>query len=128
VVSLSKSHITKLAGLNPNIDRDRMVFARAMGMRPKGRERVDELIGGVKELGTLSGDDSAAEDDNGRLVGKKDKKWREPMKGLDQFSQATRSAFYLRWVGKGRALLNFPLITNKRAIYADLNCLLAHVL
>ena len=124
VDSLSKSHIMKLAGLSPKIERDRAVFARAMGMRPNGQERVEEMIGGVE---MLSDDDSGAEDDSGRLLAKKNRKWREPMKGLETFSLPARAGFYLKWVEQGRVLLNFPLITNKRAVYSDLNCLLAHV-
>jgi len=111
----------KLAGLSPSIERDKMIFAQKMGMRPKGKEIVERMTGGRSALQELS-DNGLAEDDRGPLA-----KWREPMKGLERLELAERLGCYLNWLEYGRTLLNFPLITNKRTVYSELNCLLAHV-
>ena len=123
---LSRTHVAKFSGLSPKINDDRVTFARALGIQASGLERLNDVFGSLDQVDLISDDDSDGEDDSGKKKPIK-KKWRQPMSGLE-LSIAARGKIYLRWLEHDRRLLNFPLVTQKRLVYKDLNVLLAHVL
>jgi hypothetical protein len=118
--------VSKFAGLSPRIEEDQIKFARALGIESKGRARLHDITGSMDQIELLSDDDSEGEEDDGRKVSQKNKKWKTPMTGL-QLSIAARGKIYLTWLNKDRRLVSFPLITGKRQVYMELNCILAHV-
>ena len=124
---LTKAHVTKFSGLNPSISADYQIFARALGITPAGQDYIEEKASEESDpdyfLDGLSDDQETEE--NGETKG--EKKWRNPMKGLEDLTIDVRANIYLRWLEQQRTLLTFPLVTQKRAIYLDLNCLLCHV-
>ena len=122
--SLSKVHVSKFAGLSPKIEEDQVIFGRALGIQANGRSRLHDIS--ISQVDRLSDDDSEGEDDDGKKISKRNKKWRTPMNGLE-LSIYARGKIYLRWLNKGKRLASFPLVTGKRQGYTELNCFLAHV-
>lgn len=122
---LAKAHCVRFAGLSPHIEQDRISFARALGIAPAGMERLQYLGSGA--VWEISDDDTDEEDEEGRKLAAKNRKWRKVMKDLPPWSIHERGEIYLRWLQYSRTLLTFPLVTGKRQAYLDLNCFLAHV-
>ena len=96
--SLSKVHVSKFAGLSPKIEEDQVIFGRALGIQANGRSRLHDIS--ISQVDRLSDDDSEGEDDEGKKISKRNKKWRTPMNGLE-LSIYARGKIY-KMVGQGR--------------------------
>jgi hypothetical protein len=128
VLKLTKVHCSKLAGLNPNIDDDKVIFGRALGMTKRGVlsvfEEMHDKIMEKNAVGYIVNEpDMPSEKDDCDVA---DAIWHTPMKDLGFLSKSGRVNIYLRW-REGQPLLTFPLITQKRVVYLDLNCFMCHV-
>ena len=125
-VHVSKDVVSKLAGLNPNVLDDRVKFARYLGIQKSGMERLSEMTSSG-QIAMVSDDDEDAEDDEGRPLPKNKLKWCDAHPDLQVLGAENLRNIYLRWSSGDSTLLSFKLITNKRLLYMDLNCLLSHV-
>jgi len=117
----------KFSGLDPRNENDRRKFGSHLGILPNGMAKIEECLGDVSKFGALSED----EWETAGQGNKKNRKWGEikdmEVKTLVGEKHINRARVFYRWLELGRALLTFPLITNKRGVYEDLNCILSHV-
>jgi hypothetical protein len=131
----------KFSGLDPRNQGDRRRFGSHLGILQSGTKRIEECMGDISKLDSLSdeeeeygweGTEVTPDRKRKKTSGMKANRWCEikdsEVKTIIGERYTNRAKVYYRWSELGRALLTFPLITSKRGVYEDLNCILSHVI